>query len=165
MIARVRHGTLAPVSPSSAPGLAGEPNAVPDRVVRACGRIAEALFHDGEDSPPAERIAWLESDVRDFLGRATGRARVMFRLCVFVIVWFGPLWALSLPPLTRLSVAARIAVLERLERSPLGFAFFGAKALLCLMYYEHPDAARELGFDGHASGVARPASSLVRGKR
>ncbi len=165
MIARAGRGILAAVSPTPAPGLAGEPNPVPDRVVRACGRIAEALFHDGDAPPPAERVVWLEGDVRDFLGRATGRARVMFRLCVFVIVWLGPLWALSLPPLTRLSVAARIAVLERLERSPLGFAFFGAKALLCLMYYEHPDAARELGFDGHASGVARPASSLVRGKR
>lgn len=165
MIPPPTRGTLAPVSPISAPGLAGEPNAVPERVVRACGRIAEALFHDGDAPPPAERIAWLEGDVRDFLGRATGRARLMFRLCVFVIVWLGPLWALSLPPLTRRSIASRIAVLERLERSPLGFAFFGAKALLCLMYYEHPDAARELGFDGHASGVARPASSLVRGKR
>ncbi len=165
MIGGPARDNLAPVSPSTAPGLAGEPSRVPEGVVRACGRIAEALFHDGIAPPPAERVAWLEGDVRDFLGRATGRARAMFRLCVFVVVWVGPLWALSLPPLTRLSVAGRIAVLERLERSPLGFAFFGAKALLCLMYYEHPDAARELGFDGHPAGVARPASSLVRGRR
>ena len=149
----------------AAPGLAGTPNAVPERVVRACARIAEALFHDGAAPPPAERIAWLEDDVRDFFGRATGRARFMFRLCVFVIVWVGPLWSLSLPPFTWLRVETRVEVLERMERSLLAFAFLGAKALLSLMYYEHPDAAREIGFDGHSSNVAVTPESLLRGKR
>ena len=149
----------------AAPGLVGTPSPVPERVVRASGRIAEALFHDGTSGPPAERIAWLEADVRDFLGRATGRARLMFRLCVFVIVWIGPLWALALPPFTWMSAERRVEVLERLERSALAFAFLGAKALLCLMYYEHPDAAREVGFDGHAASVAVTPASLLRGKR
>ena len=148
-----------------APGLVGPPSAVPERVIRASGRIAEALFHDGSSAPPADRIAWLESEVRDFLARSTGRARFMFRLCVFVIVWVGPVWALSLPPLTWMSPEARIAVLERMERSVLAFAFFGAKALLCLMYYEHPDAAREVGFDGHRASVAVTPLSAIRAKR
>lgn len=148
-----------------APGLAGTPSEVSDRVVRASGRIAEALFHDGVSAPPADRIAWLEDDVRDFLGRATGRARFLFRLCVFLVVWVGPLWAWSLPPLTWMNVERRIRVLERLEQSLLAFAFLATKALLCMMYYEHPDAAREVGFDGHPASIAKTPAALVRARR
>jgi hypothetical protein len=34
-----------------------------------------------------------------------------------------------------------------MERSALGLAVFGAKAILCIVYYEHPDAAGAVGFD------------------
>ena len=30
----------------------------------------------------------------------------------------------------------------------LGIALFAVKAILSMLYYEHPDAAREMGFDG-----------------
>lgn len=153
------------VTNPAAPGLAGTPSEVPDRVIHASGRIAEALFHDGTSVPPADRIAWLEGEVRDFLGRATGRARFMFRLCVFVVVWLGPLWALSLPPLTWMKPARRVEVLEHMETGLLAFAFLACKALLCMMYYEHPDAAREVGFDGHPASVAVTPASLLRSKR
>ena len=153
------------VSQPIAPGLAGTPSPVPERVVRAVGRIAEALFHDGTSAPPADRIAWLCGDVRDFLGRATGRARFMFRLCIFVIVWVGPLWSFSLVPLTAMAIERRVEVLERMERGLLAFAFLGAKALLSMMYYEHPDAAREIGFNGHPSSIAVTPASLMRAKR
>jgi hypothetical protein len=163
--ARRARASIAAVTNPAAPGLAGTPSEVPERVVRAVGRIAEALFHDGASSPSADRIAWLEDDVRDFLGRATGRARLMFRLCVFVVVWVGPVWALSLPPLTWMKPERRVAVLERMESSLLAFAFLAVKALLCMMFYEHPDSAREVGFDGHAASIAVTPASLVRSKR
>jgi hypothetical protein len=127
---------------------------LPARTARAASRIAEALFHDGERPPPAERLAWMEADLADHVGRAGPRAVLVFRLLVFVTSWVAPLFTGALPPLARLPVERRVEVLARVERSPFSLAFLAVKALLCIVYYEHPDAAREMGFDGHPSFVA-----------
>ena len=39
-------------------------------------------------------------------------------------------------------------MLERFEKSGFAPALLAVKALLSVHYYEHPDAAREVGFDG-----------------
>jgi hypothetical protein len=39
-------------------------------------------------------------------------------------------------------------VLERLERGPLSMTVLGVKAMLSLVWYEHPRSARDIGFDG-----------------
>lgn len=136
--------------PSFRPGVP-----VPRRVVESAAAVAEALFHDGKAPPPAARMAWLADELGDFLGRSGGRARLLFRLCLFVVSWIAPLLGGRCPPLRRLDVDRRLAILTRLEEGPLSAAFLGVKAILCILYYEHPDAAREAGFDGHQSGVAR----------
>jgi len=70
------------------------------------------------------------------------------RLGLFSLTWVAPLFVFSLPPLRRLSVEKRIVALERFERSPLGVLFYALKAMLCMMYFEHPEAAHEVKFDG-----------------
>lgn len=52
------------------------------------------------------------------------------------------------PPFRALSLEARVEALEAMEKSPLGLAIFGAKAILCILYYEHPDAASAVEHDG-----------------
>ena len=42
----------------------------------------------------------------------------------------------------------RIRVLDRMERSFAGALIVALKAALCIVYYEHPGAAAEIGFDG-----------------
>ena len=37
--------------------------------------------------------------------------------------------------------------LQTIEETPLSLALLGAKAILCIVYFEHPDAAREIGWD------------------
>lgn len=124
-------------------------------VTRAAMRVAEALFHDGERPPPADRLAWLEVELADFTQRAGPRARLLFRAALFALWWIAPLFAWTMPTFGRLPVARRIRVLERADRSALLSApFLAVKAILCILYYEHPDVAREIHFDGHASFVA-----------
>jgi hypothetical protein len=117
--------------------------------------LAEALFTTDEGPPPEARLAWLVDDLDDFLARSGPRARFVFRLCVTVIGLLAPLFLGELAPLRALRPHDRLRALERMEQSPLALALFGAKTTLCILYYEHPDAAREVGFDGACSGVRR----------
>lgn len=79
----------------------------------------------------------------------------MFRLCVIAVGLVAPLFVGRMTTLRALATPDCLRALERMERSPLALALFGAKTTLCILYYEHPDAAREVGFDGACSGVRR----------
>jgi hypothetical protein len=72
----------------------------------------------------------------------------VFGLCVMVVTWIAPLWSLLPVPLGVLGLERRARVLERWERSPFGMTLFAVKAVLSIVWCEHPDAAREMGFDG-----------------
>jgi hypothetical protein len=132
-------------SRASRPGL-------PDRSIRAARCVAEALFARESGPPPAARLDWMARDLGDFFGHVTLRARLLFRACVATVFWLAPLLVAKLPPLSRLPIDARIAALHRLERTPLSLALLGAKAILCIVYYEHPDAADEIGWDQRCMG-------------
>lgn len=110
--------------------------------------VAETLFTTREGPPPADRLDWLVDDLDDFLARAGSRARLIYRLCILAIAIVAPLLVWRLPPFRALSASRRTVALERLERSPLGLALLGAKAVLCILYFEHPDAAKLVGYDG-----------------
>jgi hypothetical protein len=120
----------------------------PSRTASAASSLAEALFATDAGPPPAERMAWLARDLDDFLSHAGTRAGVVFRLALFAVSIMAPWFAGKLGPLGRLAVPDRILALSRLEQSPLGLSLFAVKAILCILYYEHPDAATEIGFDG-----------------
>lgn len=110
--------------------------------------VCEALFATREGSPPYDRLVWVWTHIYDFSERVGGLGVFAFRLSLFFLTWVAPLFVFSLPPLRRLSVERRIEALERFERSPLGITFYALKAMLCMMYFEHPDAAKEVRFDG-----------------
>lgn len=114
----------------------------------ASAALAETLFATEDGPPPPERIAWLCDDLDHFFAHAGFRARLSYYLCLLGVSLLAPLLLLRPPPFHALPRAMQAEALERLERHPLGLAFFGAKAILCIVYYEHPDAAREIGFDG-----------------
>jgi hypothetical protein len=110
--------------------------------------VAEALFTTDEGPPPEERLDWLCDELDDFFAHAGGRALFVFRLCMLAISVLAPLLCMRLPPFRGLPREDRFRALERMERSALALAVFGAKTTLCIVYYEHPDAARAIGFDG-----------------
>lgn len=127
--------------------------AAPRTIERPLGRtraalrpVAEALFFGSLGPAPAERVDWVTSEVVDIVRHAGSRARLLFQICLWLVSLLAPLSIGKLRRLGGLDVATRIRALERLERTPRGAALVLAlKALLCTVWYEHPDAAREVG--------------------
>ena len=64
-------------------------------------------------------------------------------LSVWFLTWIAPLVVWRLGPLESLPVDLRVEALERIEGSALGFIALAPKAMLCLMWFEHPDTQRE----------------------
>ena len=120
---------------------------LPPRSLRAARAIAEALFAREDGPPPADRLDWLVADLGDFFGHVTLRARLLFRACAATVFWLAPLLIGRLGPLSRLSIDDRVRALERMEKTPLSLALLGAKAMLSIVYFEHEDAAAEIGWD------------------
>jgi hypothetical protein len=118
------------------------------RMLGALGAVAEALFATDTGPPPRDRIDWLTAECEDFLSRAGSRSRLLVRLAVLAVSVLAPLLVLRFRPLRRLPLGERVRALRVLEASPVAGPLFAVKALLSLIYYEHPDAAREIGFDG-----------------
>lgn len=117
--------------------------------------LASVLFATDDGPPPEKRLYWVVFQVSDILGKVRGRGAFVYRLSLFVVAWLAPLMIFRLPTMRRLSFEQRVRALRRFEQSPFGLMLFAIKALLCITYYEHPDAAREIGFDGLGLGEAR----------
>lgn len=120
---------------------------------RAMRAIIEAVFARGREGgdvepPPRERVAWVISEIDDFLARASARSYAVVVLSLMVVSVVAPLLVRRMAALASLSMHDRIDALERLEGSSLAPALLAVKALASVHYYEHPDAAREVGFDG-----------------
>jgi len=125
------------------------PNAlVPPSTLAALRAVAEAVFSDEQGPPPAARIDWVLVEFEDFLTLAGSRARLVLRAALFAVTVLAPLFVFSLPPLRHLSVAKRVLALERMEASFASAAVLAVKAFLCVLYYEHPDVQREVGYVG-----------------
>lgn len=110
--------------------------------------VAQALFSTEQGPPSEERLRWLVTELRDFLSHIGTRARIIYRLSLFLVAWIAPFWGWRLPPLRWLSVQRRIRILNRFERSLFGAPLLAVKAILCILYYEHPEVAKAIGFDG-----------------
>lgn len=116
--------------------------------------FAEAFFSSDGTPPPRARLDWFVADLADLLGHAGARARFVIRACLLTITWLVPLFLMGRPGrFGSMSLADRIEALERTERSPAALAFFAVRAVTSLVYYEHPDAAREIGWDQDCMGV------------
>lgn len=110
--------------------------------------VAGVLFATPEGPPSDEALAWLDAQVQRHRRDVGGRGMFVFAFALFSLTWLAPLWSFRLPTLGRLSLERRAHVLERWERSPFGMTLFAVKAILCILWFEHPDAAEHMGFDG-----------------
>ena len=120
------------------------------RDVRA---FAEAFFSRDYEPPPPERLDWFLDDLDDFIGRLNPRSRGLFHLIMAVPTYVAPMYVKHVGRLADLPLRGRIHALEALEASPLGLPLFAAKAMVSLVYYEHPDSAREIGWDQRCQGA------------
>jgi hypothetical protein len=112
---------------------------------RAVRFVAEALFYRDRPVPEA-RLAFLQAETLELLQTAGPRARTLFVLCLLGVFLLAPLFVRRLPTLGRLPLPLRIEALRRMEDSALGAPLvLAVKAALCVLYYEQPEAAREIG--------------------
>ena len=126
---------------------AARPGLPPGALARARA-IAEALFSREQGPPPKARLDWMQRDLSDFFGHTSLRSRLLFRACVFAVSALAPLLIWRWPGLVRLSLEDRIRALRAAEaRPPLSLALLAAKAILSIVYFEHPGASAEIGWD------------------
>lgn len=118
--------------------------------------LAEALFDRGA-GVPADRLEWVLADLGDFLGRAGHKTRTFFLITLALVEWL-PLFMGRFGRMSRLSPAARVDYLSRLDASPLAPLLALPKAMVSLVYYEHPEALAETGYD-HQPLVVRARSA------
>src|SRR5687768_6753041 len=107
--------------------------------------VAEALFASASGAPPHDRLAWLFTDLEDFLERAGPVSRTLFHVAMMALIWIAPLARLR-PPLVWQRLERRIDSIVRIEAGMFAPAVLLVKAVLCVIYYEHPDAERETGY-------------------
>ena len=124
--------------------------------------LAEALFATESGPPPADRVG----RVAEVFGRqidAGGlRTRVIFRLALFALGWVAPLLILRPPTLWRLPWRERVAALSLMEDSGfLAAPVMLCKAILCIVYYEEPGAAEEMGHVGVGFWEKPPAGGAA----
>lgn len=117
--------------------------------------IAEALFSVEGVPPPLGRIRWLVQEYVDYMSRVSVLGRFLFVCALFFVSSIAPIMVFRFRPLRRLSLDRRILALTRYESSAIGTTLIPIKAIICIIYYEHPDAAREVGID-----IERPRSQL-----
>jgi hypothetical protein len=120
--------------------------------LRALRGIAEAVFSTDAGGPPADRIDWVMLEMEDLLARAGPQTRLIIRASTLAVTLLAPLSVMRLRLLYRLPLRERVRALVRLERTRFGAPLLAVKALMSLVYYEHPDASREVGFDGACLG-------------
>lgn len=74
---------------------------------------------------------------------------MVFGLALVAMSVIAPLFIRRLPGLHRLNLADRIRALSKMEENPvLAAPVLAVKAIICICFYEHPDAQAVVGFSG-----------------
>ena len=114
--------------------------------------FAEAFFSRDAGPPDADRLEWLVDEVDDFVAHLGSRGRLLVVGCLLAVTHAGPAWIGRRGRLSQLPLDLRVQALESLEKSPAALALFALKTVASLCYYEHPDAAAEIGWDRRCRG-------------
>lgn len=107
--------------------------------------VGEALFSKGGAPPPEERMDFLRREVTDSMARGGPMLRLQITLAALVVSVIAPLCVGRIGRARGLPLALRVEALSKMERARAAPMLIAIRALLCLLYYEHPDAAAEAG--------------------
>lgn len=117
--------------------------------------VAATIVAEPGAPVPPERLDFAVSELRLYASSMGGQTRLAFGLALLV-VQLAPLFLIGrLSLFTNLPAPGRLSCLERLEAGPLGLLLVLLKTMVCLLYYEHPDALAATGYD--AVGLLAPA--------
>jgi hypothetical protein len=132
-----------------------------DRIVLRA--IAEAMFsQDGEVD--GSRLDAHVDAVDAFISHASKPVRFGLRFALFVVRIAPVLLFFRMRMLESLSIDDRVSVLGRLERSrfaELSLAFVGWRAVMTMVFYEHPAELASLGYASDERKVYKRRLALV----
>jgi hypothetical protein len=116
--------------------------------------LTEAFFTD-PDAPPDERAQaryeWVANDADGYVSNASGQMRFGFWFMLFVLEVLPLVVVGRFARCSSLPVPMRVRYLDRLDRSRvvvLALFVTAWKTLLTILYFEHPETASMLGYDG-----------------
>jgi len=119
--------------------------------------IARTLFDAGL-GVPEDRLDWAMAELHDLLGHVGRLTRFALSLAV-AFLQFAPIAVFRRPArFTRLSPEQKARFLARIEGGPFSMLFVVVKLYLCIVYYEHPDASIQTGYDTRALAAQTEAS-------
>ncbi|MDB4937794.1 MAG: Enoyl-CoA hydratase [Labilithrix sp.] len=132
-----------------------------DRIVLRA--VAEAMFaEDGEAD--RDRLDAHVHDVDAFISSASKPLRAGLRIALFVVRIAPILFFFRMRTIERLSLAERVAILSRLERSKLAelsLAFIGWRTVMVFVFYEQAAELKSLGYASHERHVYKRHLALV----
>ncbi|HEV8324647.1 MAG TPA: hypothetical protein VG389_23720 [Myxococcota bacterium] len=120
------------------------------RTLRLVRALCAALFDRG-GGVPAERLDWVEREINDFLGAAGFVPRLMVWMALLAVQWL-PLLVIGRPArFVSLAPAEQRRCLVKMEANRfavLALPVMAVKIVIGCVYFEHPDARPETGYDG-----------------
>jgi HAMP domain-containing protein len=119
---------------------------------RTARAVAESLFSAPGSEAPADRLDWVAAEVEDIAVHAGPRGLLVMRVVAALLSVLAPLWVRRFGTVAALALPARTVALQRMEDSFAAPLVLALKAILCTVWYEHPDVAREVGWTGHSTG-------------
>ena len=138
---------------------------------RAIRGAAEAFFTDPNE--PADRgaearMTWLIADADDMVSHGSTQLQMGLRIAI-VVLELLPLIVMGRFVLaSSLTLEERVRFLRRVETGPITFLsllVIAWKTLLTVLYFEHPEAAPHMGYDGRHDVYKRglPKATEVQG--
>lgn len=129
-------------------------------VVRA---LAEAMFTDAATSAKSRLDAFVD-DVDSYMSHASKTLRFVL-LVTLEVLRFAPLILLwRCTTFESLPYSDRVRVLERMETSRIGaltLVLAAYKAILCFIYFEHPDELAAVGYSADRKRWVRALPTLL----
>lgn len=132
-----------------------QPRPAPTGWARDAVAVSAAMF----DAPAADeaddaRLRWVGAELRTLMAEVDPMTKLLFRGSLALLTWLGPWLVLRPGPFRRCARPQQLRILHRYERSPIGLTLLAVKAMLCIVWFEHPHAARDAHFDGDAPDAA-----------
>ena len=112
--------------------------------LRSIRAISEAIFSEDSEAMDQARLDWLVYQYDDFMSRAPAKQRLLFSLATTILSILSPLFILRPVGFSSLTHQDKIRALRKFESRPVGKLLIPVRAILCLIYYEHPHAAEQL---------------------
>lgn len=111
--------------------------------------MCEAVFSTHNGPPPPHLVDHVVKEFDTTITHSGFRSRLVFGFALLAMAIIAPILIRRFPGLHRLTLNDRVRALSKMEESPvLAAPVLAVKAIICICYYEHPDAQSVVGFAG-----------------